>query len=243
VQRSTGNPRYEGKKSGKDPTPDNLTRTHRKGGSAMKKSYSLFLVLGLAAFLLTASPSAAPAEEAGPFYFGILGGWVAPQNLKVQNEPDVSLKNSWELGAKAGYIIPQTQKWLAVEMEYQYLANQDLDVSTASGHYSANNLLFNLLVRWPEGKWHPYAGGGIGYSWGAFNASGTYAGTTGSVDTTAGAFAWQLMLGVNFEFSPKWSADISYRYFSSVYNVDLGGGSRDVTAADSMILLGVNYHF
>jgi len=209
----------------------------------MKKTYTAFLVLGLAAFLLAVSPSAAPAADQGPFYVGIVGGYVIPQDLKVSNSSDVSLKDSWALGIKGGYIIPQTQKWLVAELEYQYLANQDLDVSTASGHYSANNLMVNLLVRWPEGKWHPYAGGGIGYSWGAFNASGTYAGVTGSVDTTEGAFAWQLMLGVNYEFSPQWSGDLAYRYFSSVYNVNLGAGSRDVTAANSMILLGVNYHF
>ncbi len=211
----------------------------------MRRTYAAFLVFGLAAFLFTVAPSTAPAAEQGPFYVGVLGGYVWPQNLKVSNGPDVSLKNSWAIGAKAGYIIPQTQKWIAAELEYQYLANQDLDLSSASGHYSANNLMVNLLVRYPDGKIHPYAGGGIGYSWGAFNASGTYAGLTGSVDKTQGAFGWQLMLGVNFEMTPQWSADLAYRYFSSVYNVDLGGGggSRDVTAASSMILFGVNYHF
>jgi len=209
----------------------------------MKRAYSVFLVFGLAAFLFTVSPSMAPAAEQGPFYVGVLGGWVLPQNLTVSNGPDVSLKNSWAIGAKAGYIIPQTSKWVAAELEYQYLANEDLDVSTASGHYSANNLMFNLIVRYPEGKIHPFAGGGIGCSWGAFNASGTYAGLTGSVDKTQSAFAWQLLAGLNFEITPQWSADIAYRYFNSKYNVDLGAGSVDVTAASSMILLGVNFHF
>ncbi len=211
----------------------------------MKRTYTAFLALGLSAFLFSVSPSLAPAEEQRPFYVGILGGYVMPQDLNVSSGADVNLKDSWAIGIKAGYNIPQTEKWLVAEAEYQYLANQDLDVSGASGHFSANNLMFNLIWRYPLGTFHPFVGGGIGCSWGAFNASGTYAGLTGSVDKTQSAFAWQLMAGVSFEISRKLSADLAYRYFSSTYKVDLGGGGGnvDVTAASSMILVGVNYHF
>jgi opacity protein-like surface antigen len=211
----------------------------------MRRAYAAFFVLGLAAFLFTVSPSKASAADQEPFYVGILGGYVMPQSLSGSGGSEtISLKNSWAIGAKAGYIIPGTQKWLAAEMEYQYLANQDVDVSGLSGHFAANNLMFNLIVRYPDGKIHPYAGGGIGCSWGTLNAFATAPSITGSVDQTQSAFGWQLLAGVNYEFAPKWSADLAYRYFSSKYNfTSREGVSADVTASSNMILLGINYHF
>jgi opacity protein-like surface antigen len=208
-----------------------------KGGVAMKRIYSAFFVFCLATFLLFTSVSTAPAAEAGPLYIGVFGGYVRPNDLTVENSADVKLKSSWAIGAKAGYIFPQV-KWLAAELEYFYLAKQDVDDPGVNGDFSANNLMANLLVRYPEGKIHPYAGIGVGWSWATFKA--TSAGR--STDESANAFAWQILAGVNFEITPNWSADVAYRYFSSKY--DMGSDpSTDVTAKNNMILLGINYHF
>ena len=202
----------------------------------MKRIYSAFLVFCLAAFLLFTSVSTAPAAQAGPVYIGVFGGFVIPSDLEVQNSADVSLKSSWAIGAKGGYIFPQF-KWLAAELEYFYLAKQDVDQSGSSGDFSANNVMANLLVRYPEGKIHPYAGIGIGWSWATFKA--TSAGR--SIDESANAFAWQILAGVNFEITREWSADAAYRYFSSKY--EMGDPSSDVTSKNNMFLLGINYHF
>lgn len=205
----------------------------------MKKIYSAFLVFCLATFLLFSSVSTAPAAEAGPFYVGVFGGYVMPNDLKIENGEswDLSLKSSWAIGAKVGYIFPQV-KWLAAELEYFYLAKQDFDESGTDGDFSANNVMANLLVRYPEGKIHPYAGIGIGWSWATFK--GTV--SDGSVDESANAFAWQILAGVNFEITPQWSADLGYRYFSSKYEMG-SDPSVDVTTKNHMILLGINYHF
>ncbi|MGZ6220901.1 MAG: outer membrane protein, partial [Syntrophales bacterium] len=194
-------------------------------------------VFCLAVFLLFTSVSTAPAAQAGPFYIGVFGGYVIPSDLEIENSADVSLKSSWAIGAKAGYIFPQV-KWLAAELEYFYLAKQDIDQSGSSGDFSANNVMANLLVRYPEGKIHPYAGIGIGWSWGTFKATSS----GNSIDESANAFAWQILAGVNFEITQDWSADVAYRYFSSKY--DMGSDpSSDVTTKDNMFLLGINYHF
>ncbi|MGZ3578400.1 MAG: outer membrane protein [Syntrophales bacterium] len=203
----------------------------------MKRIYGAFLVFCLAVFLLFTSVSTAPAAQAGPFYIGVFGGYVIPSDLEIENSADVSLKSSWAIGAKAGYIFPQV-KWLAAELEYFYLAKQDIDQSGSSGDFSANNVMANLLVRYPEGKIHPYAGIGIGWSWGTFKATSS----GNSIDESANAFAWQILAGVNFEITRDWSADVAYRYFSSKY--DMGSDpSSDVTTKDNMFLLGINYHF
>ncbi len=207
----------------------------------MKRTFSCVLVLVLSGILFFSSAPATMAAEAGPFYVGVLGGYVIPDDLKVEGpggSGDVSLKNSWTLGAKFGYIVPQA-KWVAFELEYDYLAKQDVDEAEASGDFSANNLMVNMIFRYPEGKIHPYVGGGIGWSWCSFKGSEPGF----SVDESDNAFAWQLMAGVNFEITPQWSADLGYRYFSSKYTINSGGDDVDVTAKNHMILIGVNFHF
>ncbi len=209
----------------------------------MKRISHAIIVFSLATILLLTSASIAPAAEQGPYYVGIFGGWVMPQDLSVSDGPDVPLKDSWALGIKGGYIIPQA-KYLAVELEYAYLAKQDVDMSGADGDYSANNIMANFLLRYPEGRWHPYVGVGIGWSWGAFSGTGTATGIgTGSLDENDNAFAWQILAGINVEITPNWSADLAYRYFASKYSINAGGDDFDVDVKNHMILIGVNYHF
>lgn len=208
----------------------------------MKKICSLIVVLVLSGMLVLTTTPAATAAEAGPYYVGIYGGWVMPQDLEPEDGDDVPLKDSWALGAKFGYIIP-TVKWLAVELDYAYLAKQDIDQAGIDGDFKASNLMFNLIARYPEGKIHPYIGAGLGWSWGALKASGSVGGITGSVDESDNAFAWQILAGVNFEITPQWSADLGYRYFSSKYTFNVVGEDVDFTAKNHMILIGVNFHF
>jgi opacity protein-like surface antigen len=212
-----------------------------KGGGFMKKLCACVSVLVLTGMLFFTSTPAATAAEAGPYYVGIFGGWVMPDDIKVEGpggSADVSLKDSWALGIKGGYIIP-TVKWLAVELEYAYLGQQDVDQAGAGGDFSASNLMANFLLRYPSGRIHPYVGVGVGWSWGSFKAN-----VPGlSVDDSDNTFAWQILAGVNFEITPSWSADLAYRYFTSKYTIYSGGNDVDVTSKNHMILLGINYHF
>ncbi|MCU0582891.1 MAG: outer membrane beta-barrel protein [Syntrophales bacterium] len=200
----------------------------------MKKMFSCVLVLALSGMLFFAPPPAATAAEAGPFYVGLFGGYVMPDDL--ENGADISLDNSWALGVKGGYIVPAF-KWLAVELEYAYLAEQDLDQAGYAGDFKASNLMLNFVLRYPEGKFHPYIGAGIGWSWGELNVTGP----GGAVDDTDNALAWQLLLGVNFEITRNWSADLSYRYLRAEY--EFGSGGSDTTSTNHMFLIGVNFHF
>jgi opacity protein-like surface antigen len=196
--------------------------------------FSCVLVLALSGMLFFAPPPAATAAEAGPFYVGLFGGYVMPDDL--ENGADISLDNSWALGVKGGYIVPAF-KWLAVELEYAYLAEQDLDQAGYAGDFKASNLMLNFVLRYPEGKFHPYIGAGIGWSWGELNVTGP----GGAVDDTDNALAWQLLLGVNFEITRNWSADLSYRYLRAEY--EFGSGGSDTTSTNHMFLIGVNFHF
>ncbi len=209
----------------------------------MRKFLACLSVLVLSGMLLFTAVPAATAKEAGPFYVGLYGGWVMPQDLEGEEGDDLPLKDSWALGAKFGYIIP-TVKWLAVELDYAYLAKQDVDEPGTDGDFKASNLMFNLIARYPEGKIHPYIGAGIGWSWGSLKATGVDP-VDGpfSADLSDNAFAWQILAGVNFEITPQWSADLGYRYFQCKYKFESGGESEDATAKNHMILIGVNFHF
>ena len=72
------------------------------------------------------------------------------------------------MGLKMGYILPQARA-LAFELEWNYMFNQTIPSQVVSGvresgKVDLNNFLVNVILRYPEGKIHPYVGGGIGAS-------------------------------------------------------------------------------
>jgi HSP90 family molecular chaperone len=85
----------------------------------VKRGSYLFVVFSLAAlFLLTFSSFVSAAETIqstkepvavyNPFYVGFFGGFVVPDELKVETAGTnkSKMENSWAAGAKAGYIFP-----------------------------------------------------------------------------------------------------------------------------------------
>jgi len=214
----------------------------------MKSISRAMVVFSLAAFLLLTTVSTAPATEAGPFYFGVFGGYVVPEDMELEandESVDVDLDDSWAIGAKFGYIIPPV-KWLAAELEYTYLADQDFDErdgdSRINAEFSAHNVMANLLFRYPEGRIHPYVGFGVGVSMATFEAEADgevedY--ISGSVDEDDTALAGQLIAGVNFEISPNWSAELAYKYFYCEYEIE----DVDLEAQNHLFTFGINYHF
>lgn len=198
----------------------------------MKKIYRAIVVFSLTVFLFIATASIAPAQEAGPLYVGIFGGYVIPQDLEF-GPFELDMKNSWAAGAKVGYILPQF-KYVAFELEYTHLGEQDIEETGFSGNIYMDNIMVNALLRYPNWKnIYPFIGVGIGGSRGDVEALGS------SNDETA--FAWQLMAGVNFEMTKNLSLDLAYRYFQSQWDISFRG--YDVTSKNHMILLGINYHF
>lgn len=198
-----------------------------------KKICKGMIVFLAAAFLFLTTASIAPAQE-GPLYVGIFGAFVMPQDIDTEDGGDIDTDDTWAVGAKVGYIIPQV-KWLAAELEYSYFDKTDFDEPGIDGDWYANNLMANLLFRFPQGRIHPFAGGGIGMS----RASVDFTEVGGaSFDDDDTAFAYQLMAGVNFEITPNWSADLAYKYFNCEYELD-----GDIEIQSHIIQLGINYHF
>jgi outer membrane protein OmpA-like peptidoglycan-associated protein/opacity protein-like surface antigen len=219
----------------------------------VKRAFYPFVVFSLATFfLLTFSLFATAAEPLNatkepveiyhPFYLGVFGGFVVPDDLIVENggREEIQLNNSWTAGAKAGVIFPF--KWIAAELEYSYFDNQNVENNGGSGgsggagHYKANNVMANLMLRYPHGMIRPYIGGGAGWSWAEFSQGGAN-------DETPNAFAWQGLAGINLEIIPSLSVDFGFRFFQSKYKVNEGLGDINASVTDHIFLAGLNYHF
>jgi len=198
------------------------------GGITMKKICSAMVVFSLAAFLLFTTVSIAPAQQAGP-YVGVFGAFVVPEDLDLDNGGEIELDESWALGAKVGYIIPQLP-WMAVELEYTYLAEQEYEHCNDC-NFSSHNVMGNLLFRYPVGKIHPFIGFGLGIS----NATVE----EGSWDDDDTGIASQFIIGVNFELMPNLSADLAYKYLYSEYEFN----DIDTEAGNHLFQAGLNFHF
>ncbi|HTZ39746.1 MAG TPA: outer membrane beta-barrel protein [Syntrophales bacterium] len=209
-------------------------------------------VLLLTVFVATGAVYAQPYyPPVSPLYFGIFGGYVAPQNMNWSSQTsgastDLSLDSSGLVGLKLGYILPQARA-VAFEFEWNYMFQQNMPAQNAgafteSGNVALNNFLVNLILRYPEGRFHPYVGGGIGGS--SVNIQNTEIRTsTGAVvnvaNETSTAFAWQVLAGVNFELAPNLSADLGYRYFGTNPSYT----AINTTYRAQAVTLGINFHF
>jgi opacity protein-like surface antigen len=216
----------------------------------MKRICRTMVVFSLAVFLLLTTAPIAPAQPAGPYYVGAFGGVVIPQDLTQDYGPDIALKDSWAVGGKVGYIIPQVN-YLAVELEYTYLAKQDFDEPYIDGHISSHNFMANILFRYPQGKIHPYIGGGLGVSDATLEVH-SVDNQSINYDKSDTAFACQFIAGVNIEIIPNLSVDLAYKYLYSQhqFNEDYNGYNHHyyhtdnhVDTGNSIVQAGINFHF
>jgi opacity protein-like surface antigen len=216
----------------------------------MKNRLKVALPVVLAAVIfLTGAGYAQSYGPSSPLYFGVFGGYVAPQDMTWTSKvtgvsADLALDSSGMMGLKMGYILPQARA-LAFELEWNYMFNQTIPSQVVSGvresgEVALNNFLVNVILRYPEGKIHPYVGGGIG-------ASSMYIQNTESIggrvvnvaDETATGFAWQFLAGVNVDLAPNLSADLTYRYFGT----NPGFSLIDVDYRTQAVTFGINFHF
>ncbi len=215
----------------------------------MKNRLTVALPVVLAAVIfLTGAGYAQSYGSSSPLYFGVFGGYVAPQDMTWTSKmtgvsADLALDSSGMMGLKMGYILPQARA-LAFELEWNYMFNQTIPSQVVSGvresgEVALNNFLVNVILRYPEGKIHPYVGGGIGAS--SMNIQNTEVSRNIVYvnDETATGFAWQFLAGVNVDLAPNLSADLTYRYFGT----NPGFSLIDVDYRTQAITFGLNFHF
>ena len=209
----------------------------------------VFSLLFAVVFMLTGAAHAQSYGPSSPLYFGVFGGYVAPQDMTwtsnvTGTSADLSLDSSGMIGFKMGYILPQARA-LAFELEWNYMFDQNIPPQVVSGvresgEVALNNFLVNVILRYPEGKIHPYIGGGIGASSMYIQNTESIGGVVVNVaDESATGFAWQFLAGVNVDLAPNLSADLTYRYFGT----NPGFSLIDVDYRTQAITFGLNFHF
>lgn len=187
-----------------------------------------------------------------PFYAGVFGGYSIPQNMSWKSiatgqSIDLGVDNAGVFGFKGGFILPQA-RMIALELEYYHVFENNYGpggTSTVqeSGNVYLDNFFFNFILRYPQGKIHPFVGAGIGFS--SVNFSNVETVTVGGVRRSAyqseysTSFAWQFLGGLNLEIAPNISADLMYRYFGT----DPSLAFVDVQYRTSIFSAGINFHF
>jgi opacity protein-like surface antigen len=216
----------------------------------MKTRLKVVLPIVLAAAIfLTGAGYAQSYGPSSPLYLGVFGGYVAPQDMTwtsnvTGTSADLSLDSSGMMGLKMGYILPQARA-LAFELEWNYMFNQTIPSQVISGvresgEVALSNFLVNVILRYPEGKIHPYIGGGIGASSMYIQNTESIGGVVVNVaDESATGFAWQFLAGVNVDLAPNLSADLTYRYFGT----NPGFSMIEVDYRTQAVTLGLNFHF
>lgn len=219
----------------------------------MKKGFfSCVAIATLMVFLSAGSVFAAENSNTG-FYVGVSGGYVIPQSMTFSDpdsgtrNADVDLKNGYLFGLTGGYIVPSTKRIMAVEIEYNYIFGTNLDKdetgSSLDGDVSMHALLFNVKARYPEGRFHPYAGFGLGWSFvevgdiksGGYVASGQ----------SGNAFCWQFLAGLDYDINPNLAVGLGYKYFATKPTIGSSGDDlySEADYKASIVTIGLTYAF
>ncbi len=194
------------------------------------------------------SPTGSAIAQVRPFYGGVFGGYTITQDMTWHSKTsgdslDLNVDNTGMFGFKGGFIIPQAPV-LALEFEYYHIFEHNYGPAqtsrvTETGNVYLDNFFFNLLLRYPQGRIHPYVGAGIGFS--SFNIINleTFRGITFEQREYETSFAWQFLGGLNFEIAPNLSVDLTYRYFGTDPHLTV----TDIEYRTSVISAGINFHF
>ncbi len=197
------------------------------------------VILGLAIMLgLMALPIG--QDAAAELYIGLYGGLTTPerfQNVKgigdfdVVTLTDLDLARSTVYGAKLG-VFPTPQSWLGLETEFFYtnphVKQQDITFSVlgvpvltdnfAGAHVRMATWALNLIARYPNEHFQPYAGVGFGIFWA--RVSGAHTGLTPpdlgtSSDTSSGLNA---LGGIRIALTRRLALFGEYKYNQAVFD-------------------------
>jgi opacity protein-like surface antigen len=213
----------------------------------MKRIGKVSLVILFLIGVLAASGGTSLAQMR-PFYGGVYGGYSWPQDMSWQSDStgeniNLEVDNAGVIGFKFGFILPQA-RMLALEFDYHHLLETNYgpggnSLVKESGDVYLDNFFFNLILRYPQGRVHPFVGVGIGFSTISFSNVETVGGRSFYQEEYATSFAWQFLAGLNFEIAPNLSADLTYRYFGT----DPHLAFVDVEYRTSIFSVGLNFHF
>ncbi len=232
-----------------------------------------YVVIGFWVFCLTAVPFQSAWAQGGPIgaHVGFWGGFtVAPSASSDdydddwhhdENEYDLDMEETWAMGVKVGYTLPHPWKYFSFEFEYSYL-NPDIkrsilerdgsDFIAVEGDVKLHNFMLNLFLKYPLGRFHPYLGAGLGFSYSDMTATATQQigdeTTTAPVGDDYTSFAFQVLTGVDIDITNNLALELGYRYFITGMEFNNASDiylshSMDIDFTTSMLTLGLKILF
>ena len=203
-------------------------------------------------------PAPAPELYGTGFYFGIQAGINAHQDFGGGRDfsfrgNEISLEPKDKVGfvggLKAGYVFGTGTVRPAIEADIYYngveadidskVNGEDIDFN-ADAKLHSGAFMGNFLLRFAFDQFQPYLGGGLGgYYAESQDVEVTIAGRKfeGQGGSNSG-FAWQLIGGADYYFSPKFSAFLEYKFL----NYEDAGFNED-QISQHLVVLGLRWHF
>jgi opacity protein-like surface antigen len=197
----------------------------------------IYIISALSMLLSFSSVALAQDKQAETLgiYVGPIYGYVIPtiKNGAIIDPttgtsifPDYgpSLKDGYMFGAKIGWLTPFTKRIMAVEFEYNRIVN-DFDkannilapglIADLQSRIQLDLFMLNILARYPNGRFHPYIGGGAGYALVKIDPIAvTYQGAPvinfGGGST--GVFTYQAMAGIDIDITKNIVLGLGYKY-------------------------------
>jgi opacity protein-like surface antigen len=210
--------------------------SHAKAEKTMKELVAAFLVCS--SILFASTVWAQDTDSGKQNYFGVTAGQVLPRNLDSYDRypghislSDVALSNGSILGVKVGHSPKGLAKvgkvGIVVEVEaflisgtdvkgYEHYYMRDGAHVNLNADISVTAMMLNFRARDPYGQGHPYVGFGMGWTQFAMKdvelsvQEWTEINDQGDVDDDT--FAFQVLLGVEFDLTRTLSLDLGYRY-------------------------------
>jgi opacity protein-like surface antigen len=237
----------------------------------MKQTILFSFAIGalLGGSLFAGSPTYEPAPAPPPCDFGV--GWYFALDGGANVHQDVDRSHSREFrngdvvefssdsniggygGIKLGYIFGTGSVRFAIEEDMFYngletdghLKLNGTEIAHTSNLINSGAFMTNFIVRFPFGKFQPYAGAGVGAYYAAtagsditFDRNGRRFSTGGG--SSSGSLAWDVVAGTDYYWSCKWSTFAEYHFLDYVA-LDVGNGHHQV--GQHLVGAGLRFHF
>ncbi len=174
---------------------------------------------GIVALLALLLPSAAWAQDKPWYVAGGLGASFL-NDVDTTDSTGFTITTDFDTGFLGTGAFGRSFGNFRAEGEVFYNTN---DVSTVSalgislagsGDVSTTGLMVNGYYDFEtNSKWRPYIGGGIGGANVSVNSLSVLGFLLADDDDTV--FAYQVKVGVAYEFSPAWAGTLGYRFFAT----------------------------
>lgn len=204
------------------------------------RKISLKLIAGM---LVSIGSLAAAQAAGGPNYFSAWGGYNALEDSDI-GSPGIEVESDFDggfgVGVAYGRWFDTPRHWRG-EVELGYRGNDVDDVSGvgSDGEFNALTGMVNGYYDFlPDARLSPYVGVGVGYA--DVEADGVGLAGGGELDDDDGVFAYQAMVGANYQLNPGVDLFGEVRYLDTD-DLEFNGGESEYESFTG--LAGVRYRF